>query len=342
MRQRGVAYDTGSHPTGVSTRAAFDPDAARRELRMIAGDLNCTAVRITGDDPVRLGCAAEIAADVGLEVWLSPFPCEMGRDAMTSLFTECARQAENLRARGADVVLVLGGELSIFAPGFLSGADLFARVATLRKLVPHGRQTLTRMSADLSRYLEHAVAAVRHVFTGPVTYASAPYEQIDWTPFDFVGVDAYRAAHNFETFAEEVRRHKSHGKPVAVTEFGCCAYRGAADRGANGWMIVDRDARPPALDADYVRDEQEQADYAGELVDVFEAEGVDTAFWFTFAGYNFPYNDDPRLDLDMASYGLVKFDSAGASLPKAAFHALAAAYGASGTSSVAYPRTSGR
>jgi hypothetical protein len=27
---------------------------------------------------------------------------------------------------------------------------------------------------------------------------------------------------------------------VAVTEFGCCAYRGAAGRGGTGWLIADR------------------------------------------------------------------------------------------------------
>ena len=52
---------------------------------------------------------------------------------------------------------------------------------------------------------------------------------------------------------------------MAVTEFGCCTYRGAQDRGALGWTIVDRKAQPPRLTEDVVRDEQVQAD---ELVDV--------------------------------------------------------------------------
>jgi hypothetical protein len=60
---------------------------------------------------------------------------------------------------------------------------------------------------------------------------------------------------------------------------------------------------------------------------------VDLAFWFTFAGYGLVYDPDPRLDLDMASYGLVKLLPGGPGTghqglgwePKPAFGALARA-----------------
>jgi hypothetical protein len=46
--------------------------------------------------------------------------------------------------------------------------------------------------------------------------------------------------------------------------------------------------------------------YLDELTAVFRAEGVDLTFWFTFAGYYAPRSTgDPRLDLDLASYGVV-------------------------------------
>jgi hypothetical protein len=94
-------------------------------------------------------------------------------------------------------------------------------------------------------------------------------------------------------------------------------------------MIVDRDAEPPRLDGAYVRDEQEQVRYMRELLDVFEAEGVDGAFWFTFAGFGLPHvPGDSARDLDMASYGVVAMAPDGTWRPKAAFHALATAYGA--------------
>ena len=38
---------------------------------------------------------------------------------------------------------------------------------------------------------------------------------------------------------------------------------------------------------------------------MFEAAAVDSAFWFSFAGFELPHRADPRRDLDLASYGLV-------------------------------------
>jgi hypothetical protein len=42
------------------------------------------------------------------------------------------------------------------------------------------------------------------------------------------------------------------------------------------------------------------------LLDVFAAEGVDAALVYTFARYDLPHRDDPDVDLDMASTGVVK------------------------------------
>jgi hypothetical protein len=63
-----------------------------------------------------------------------------------------------------------------------------------------------------------------------------------------------------------------------VTEFGTCAYQGAGERGGFAWI-------PPE---GAVYDEQEQVRYFTELLDVFEREGIDTALWFTFAGFALP------------------------------------------------------
>jgi hypothetical protein len=60
------------------------------------------------------------------------------------------------------------------------------------------------------------------------------------------------------------------------------------------------------LNGEYIRDEAEQAQYLREVLDVCAAEGVDGTFVFTLAAYNLPHRDDPRTDLDMGSYGVVK------------------------------------
>lgn len=83
------------------------------------------------------------------------------------------------------------------------------------------------------------------------------------------------------------------------------------------------------MNGDCVRDEGEQVRYSTELLVVFSGAGVDTAFWFTFAGYQAPRRDDPRRDLDLASYGLAAIldDNGKNWRPKEAFRALAAACG---------------
>src|SRR5436853_74418 len=81
----------------------------------------------------------------------------------------------------------------------------------------------------------------RERFGGKVAYAAVPLERVDWAPFDFVGVDLYRSAEIADQFADGVRRLVAQGKPVAITEFGSTAYRGAGDRGARAMEIVEYD-----------------------------------------------------------------------------------------------------
>jgi hypothetical protein len=88
------------------------------------------------------------------------------------------------------------------------------------------------------------------------------------------------------------------------------------------------------LNGDYIRDEDEQATYVRELLEIFTAEGIDSAFVFTFVLYQLPHRSGPREDLDMASYGIVKVyeDRFGNTYPdmrwepKVAFGALAGYY----------------
>lgn len=323
MRGKGINYDTGFTSGGHSSRCVFDPDQVEREMRVIAGELRCNAVRVSGDDPARLAVAARRAAEAGLEVWFSPFPCELSPAKSLELLAECAALAEHLRDSGAEVVFVAGGEFSLFLTGFVPGQSFVDRIPNL------GAADLRAVCARLSDHLGLVAAEVKRRFGGKITYAAAPWEEIDWAPFDIVSVDSYRDATNRDYFAKSIRRLCRHGKPVAITEFGCCTYRGAAERGGMGWGILDLEADPPRLDGDYVRDEGEQVRYMAELLEVFSGAGIDSAFWFTFAGFWMPRHDDRRRDLDLASYGVVAIlDENGATWRrKESFHALAAAYG---------------
>lgn len=84
-----------------------------------------------------------------------------------------------------------------------------------------------------------------------------------------------------------------------------------------------------------MRSEETQATYLMELLDIFEAEMVRGAFVYTFLEESI-HSADPRYDLDMASFGVVKLVSFEATAiengtywePKVAFHALAERFAA--------------
>ncbi|PXX70840.1 hypothetical protein DFR70_101261 [Nocardia tenerifensis] len=318
MRAKGITYDTGFTPGGRSSRPDFDVDQVKQELRVIAEELHCDAVRITGGDPERLTVAARHAIDAGLEVWFSPFPCELSLAELPPYFADCAIRAEDVGAH----VFVTGCELSLFAAGLLPGDDSLARIKNFTSGNPVTAAELADLSTRIDSVLADAAAAVRERFGGKLTYASGTWEDIDWSPFDLVGVDAYVDPAD-PAFQPGLLAYFRHGKPVVATEFGCCTYRGAAARSGMGWAILEEGADPPRLDGDYVRDEDEQAAYLRELFEVFDAASVDTAFWLTFAGYTYPHHADPRLDLDMASFGVCKVMPDGSLTPKRSFHALA-------------------
>src|SRR4051794_23026082 len=119
MRAKGISYDTGFINKGVSSREPFDIAVVKRELQIIHDDLHCNAVRLTGGDVQRLDAAAGLAAEAGLEVWFSPFTCDLSYEEMLDLLADCAERAERLRRQGAEVVLVTGGEISLMNNGFL-------------------------------------------------------------------------------------------------------------------------------------------------------------------------------------------------------------------------------
>jgi hypothetical protein len=327
MAFRGMNYDVGSVlAPGRASRVEFAPELARDELSAIATQLGCTAVRITGEDPARLEAAASIAVELGLTVYFSPTRHNMTNDEALVYLDETAQIAEKLRAGGAEVVFVAGLEVSLFQRGYVLGDTALERIANVRKpwRLLRGVLKYGDPQKKLNRYLAEAVGVIRQRFGGPVTYASGSWEKIDWAPFDFVGVNLYRDARNRTRYQELLRSYAGNGKPLVLTEFGCCTYRGAAGRGALGWSIVDRLVTPPRLTEPVERDEQAQAAEVLDLMDVYESEPVAGAFVFTWANYNYPYAEQPEHNLDTAGYGVVAIMADGSWRPKALFRALAA------------------
>jgi len=309
MNRKGINYDVGTvFHAGVSSRENLDPAVIKREIEIIKNDLHCNAIRISGYDVGLLTTAAEFALQQGLEVWFSPAYVNATEQETLDYFATCAQAAEKLRQQSPHVVFVAGCELTLFMKGLVSGDDMFKRMNAFMKpwllllsMIKQGGS----FNARLNKFLAQATTVVRQHFHGPLSYASGPWEGVDWTPFDFVGADLYRDATNKTTYDQSVKALFTHNKPVIITEFGCCPYRGAEDKGGLGWAIVNWNTTPPQLNGTYVRDEVTQANYIADLLNIFEANHVEGAFVFTFVNPA-PYNPDPRYDLDMASYGVVK------------------------------------
>ena len=305
MQRRGVCYDVGRVMLGQDWRPAFSPDEVRRELEIIKTDLHCNVVRICGQNLDRLTLAGERALELGLEVWLSPELWDRNADETLDYIASAAEKAEELRQhRPGVVVLSVGSELTLFMNGIVEGRSVFERLEheSFWEGVRSGAH-----NAPLNAFLATANERVRRVFRGSVTYASLPLEAVDWSLFDFLSVDLYGGAQvSTAGFLDMLRRFLAQGRPVAITEFGCCTYRGAAAAGGRGFAIIDRHKQPPQLDGEYVRDESEQSRELSRMLGVFDDAGVDATFVMTFVAPLNPYSEDPKFDLDMASYSLVR------------------------------------
>ena len=224
--------------------------------------------------------------------------------------------------------------------GFLPGDSLQDRMAALAE-PKRVRALIPGLRAGVNAFLGKAVEVVRSRFGGKVKLCLASIRGRRLGTVDIIATDAgYRTGEIAPRFRDDIRAFvaQGRGKPVAITEFGCATYRGAADLGTRDDAMIEWGDRAQAirLKGDFTRDEDEQARYLAELLNIFEAEGVSHAFVYTFARYDLPYRICPPFeDLDLASKGVVKVldGRQGQSYPdmpwepKAAFTALAEIYG---------------
>jgi len=257
---------------------------------------------------------------------------------------EAATAAEPLHQQfPGRLTFCVGTESSLFTKGIVPGSTVGRRLTHVRRA---GLRS-GRYAQPLQEFLAEATGKVRPVFSGPLTYASVPFEVVDWSRFDFIAVDLYRNSKNEHRYAETIRRYVGNGKPVVNAEFGHSAYRG--DRPGHMEFgevdglsltllqripIAARLVRPGVKGRAPVRDEEHQASELAETLAILDAEGVNGAFVWTFADPWLTHSTDPRRDLDMTSTALVKTLDRGVGTtypgvpwePKRAFGAVAGFY----------------
>jgi hypothetical protein len=331
LRIRGIHYDTGiATVDGTTTRPTLPIEVVEREVADIRDGLHANAIRISGDRVERLAEAAEVAAREGLEVWLSPMLPNADPRTTTEAIAACARSAEGIRRDGGNATLVVGCELSVFMSGILPGATHADRLTLLTdplRLMTEVANAGLDPEAAFAEFLASACEAARGLFGGRLSYAAGPWEQVDWSLFDVVGLDAYRAASNCETYGERLHAATGFGRLAVVTEFGCATWRGAADAGGMGWTVIERGPDRRVRDG-IVRDEAGQTLELTDLLDTIDGAGLDGAFVYTYVAPSYAAHADARHDLDTASYALVRTWPNGRTGPKAAYRAVAERYGA--------------
>ncbi len=300
----------------------------RRDLQAISDDLHCTTVSVIGPDGDRLVAAAEYALEVGLDVWIRPHLVDRREPEVLAHLENIGLAAEELRARHPGrVTLLVGSEFSHTVRGLVPGRWSFLRLRVIFKARLLVRR---RMNRRLDVLLGRAAETARRVFRGSVGYGAASWEEVDWSRFDSVAISLYRTGTDDAAYARRVTDLvRDNDKPVIINEFGCGAYEGAERRGPASFRIVNWFAEEPTIKGDHPRDEQTQARYLGELIDLYNEAGVHGCFVFTFAMPDYPHHDDPRRDLDKAGFGIVKVpaDDPTTWTPKAAFHEVAKRYG---------------
>jgi hypothetical protein len=329
LRHRGVVYTVGE---GETPGTAWSAARMRRDIRVIRDELHADTVDVTGDGAERLTRTAAEAAERGLHVWLQPTLGDVPERDILEHLAECGRFAERLRQQGASVDFSVGCEFWLFVPGIVPGATVMDRVENLL----NGTFDPVQMQRRLDRFTAKAAALGRSVFHGRLSYAAAQSDQVDWRLFDVVGIDYYSYFRQPADYVRELWKYRRWGKPVAITEFGTCAYVGAPETAGMGWNVVDYDKDPQEIKGHLVRSEHTQAAYLVDLVRVFESMGLYAAMAFEFVTPDAPHRtDNPRYDLDLASYSITKAvkDRPGDPRsdwhwePKEAFHALARQYG---------------
>ena len=316
MKLRGIVYDVGLKFTPESCSVdTFNADLVRYDMSIIANVLRANAVRIEGEDIGRLTVATEAAHHAGLKIFFNPWKMNADEKEVADYMAQAAQVAEKQRKKGVDLVFVAGCEYSMFDNGVFEGNSINERLATLMsfgqikdkeaaiKIIQEKSQTLNRILANICR-------AIRTNYKGLLTYSSGTWEMVDWNLFDIVGVDYYRDIQTDEAYADGIKHYFNYGKPVVVMEVGCCTYEGAAQRGGNGFTIL-QGTTPDGKTGIYeggitpTRSEKEQADYIEKQIKLLNGSGIEGMFIYLFSYPIYPYREN-GLDLDMTAYAIVK------------------------------------
>lgn len=266
IQLRGIAYWLDyTHPAFVKLDINRDitPEQMKEEFEIIRDKLYCNAVRLVGDSNEKILEAAKPALDLGLQVWVTNRLLDKTLDESQNTLVELSKSCEDLRKSFPNqIVLMVANEPSLDTR-IVWGREWTENHEELEKFF---KANPLGTKLDLRQPVAVLAKTVKKYFSGPVTIASGPWEQIDWEGFDYVGVNLYLNRWNKGRYKEEIREYKKIAKPLAITEFGSCTFKGASDYGGGGWRYAS------THDVEY--DEEEQSATIEKCVKDFREEGV--------------------------------------------------------------------
>ena len=201
MSYRGIVYDVGlQFNEGQYSVETFNAEAVRYDMSVISNILRCNAVRIEGEDIGRLKQATLLAHETGMKVFFNPWLMGATADEVVTYMSEAATTAEELVRQGVDLTFVTGCEFSLFNKGIFEGNSINERLATMMNSMTECNGDTLQMQQikdecdrKLNAVLTRIVSAVRTKYSGPIAYSSGTWEGVDWSLFDIIGVDYYRA-----------------------------------------------------------------------------------------------------------------------------------------------------
>jgi len=332
MKYKGITYDVGTeYSPGHSTVDELTAEKLICDFSAIKNELHCNSVRLYGKDIGRLSLAADIALKTGLHVWFSPRLIDAGIEDTLAYLKSAAKAAQLLQEKypGQEIIFIIAGEATIDIAGFVDGDNLHQRIKNLMKpafFIKNALGIKPGFQKQFDRFLTDAATVVKNEFKGKITYASAMWERLDWTLFDFVAMNLYKASFNASTFNKTLKSLFAKQKPVIITEFGCCSYNGADKKGPAGYFVLNTAVYPPVFTEPCTRNEQVQADYITGLLQTYDEFLVEGTFVFDFQTPKLPHNSDPSKDYDMASFSIIKTMENGSWQPKQSFDAVAEYY----------------
>jgi hypothetical protein len=188
----------------------------REDIAAIKNELHADSISVYGDGIDRLKATSSEAAEHGLHVWLQPTLGDLPEREILDHLAETGRHAERLRHHGARVDFSVGCEFVLYVPGIVPGASAVERIRNLLE----GNYDPRQMARRLRAFTARAAKVGRSVFHGPLSYAAAQDEDVDWRLFDIVGIDYYSYFPRRADYVRELTRFLRWGKPVAITEFG--------------------------------------------------------------------------------------------------------------------------